>query len=172
MAILNIVPECFVDTKVAEILGQAKRYNHQHGCGDVANELKKKLQNNIALGIIDEDKNKGPAAKYLLEFKSIAEENSLFLKRHPQRNHYLIIICPEIESWLLNNANSVGLNPIDFGLEDNLKGFKQITKIKSIDNNIGFYRFIKELIKKETPGVITLKNWIEAFTKRELPFLP
>ena len=38
MTELSIVPECYVDTKTAEIVSQAKRkYNHQHGCGDVAN---------------------------------------------------------------------------------------------------------------------------------------
>jgi hypothetical protein len=50
MTTLNIVPECYIDTKIAEILGQDRKYNHQHGCGDVANELKNKLQNNIAIG--------------------------------------------------------------------------------------------------------------------------
>jgi hypothetical protein len=58
MTTLNIVPECYVDTKIVEILGQIKKCNHQHGCGDVANELKHRLQNIPALGIIDEDKNK------------------------------------------------------------------------------------------------------------------
>lgn len=64
---LSIIPECYVDTKVAEILGKASRkYNHQHGCGDVAN-LMKKCQDRICLGIIDEDKNKGPEIeKWLL----------------------------------------------------------------------------------------------------------
>ncbi len=69
MTVLNIVPECYVDTKIAEIVGQAKsKYNHQHGCGDVSNELHKSLTDEIALGIIDEDKHKGPPSKYFLEF--------------------------------------------------------------------------------------------------------
>ena len=65
MTVLNILPECFVDTKVAKIITFAsEKYNHQHGCGQIANQLKNRLRDAIALRIIDEDKNKGPVAKY------------------------------------------------------------------------------------------------------------
>lgn len=169
MTELTIVPECYIDTKLAEIVGRASRkYNHQHGCGDVANQLKNKLKNKVALGIIDEDKNKGPVAKYFLEFKFIVEENGLILKSHPQRKHYLILICPEIEKWLLTNANLVNLNPKNFNMPENFLGFKKITKTQNIDANTSFYQFIKELIEKEAPGIITLKNWIENFNRNEL----
>jgi hypothetical protein len=41
MQALNIVPECYADTKVAEILGQRSgRYNHQHGHGNVAKTMR------------------------------------------------------------------------------------------------------------------------------------
>lgn len=168
MTILNIVPECYVDTKVAEIPGQAKKYNHQHGCGDVANELKTKLHNKIALGIIDEDKNKGPASKYFSEFNILETKNHLILKKHKERKHYLIVICPEIENWLLTNATRVEIIPADYGLVNNLQGLKQLSKIQSIDKNIGFYRFIKKLLRKKAPGITVLKNWIELFNTDKL----
>ena len=60
-----------------------------------------------ALGIIDEDKNKGPVAKYFTEFELLLEENGLILKKHIESQHYLILICPEIENWLLNNAADI-----------------------------------------------------------------
>ena len=169
MTVLNIVPECFVDTKVAEILGQAKKFNHQHGCGDVANQLKTTLKDKTALGIIDEDKNKGPAAKYFSEFNIIAEQNELILKKHNQRKQYLIMICPDIEKWLFNNAVVVNLDPTTFNLPEKLSGLKIITKTQNIDRNIGFYRFIKEMIRKDAPGIVTLKKWIEAFNNNTLP---
>jgi hypothetical protein len=163
---LNIVPECYVDTKVAEIVGK-NQYNHQHGRGNVANLLKNKLKDKPALGIIDEDKNKGPLPKYFWEFKTIKEENSLLLKKN-ERNHFLIIFCPEIENWLLNNANIVKINPDNFDLSGDLNEFKQITKAPNIDTNLDFYRFIKELIKSKAPGFITLQKWIDAFSKNEM----
>lgn len=167
MTELSIVPECYVDTKVAEILAQAKRkFNHQHGCGDVANQLKNRLREKIALGIIDEDNGKGPKARYFSEFNMIKKENSLILLRHSERSQYLILICPEIEEWLLNDANAVNVNPLMFNLPERLKGFKQITKTQDIDKHEGFYRFIKELIEQSAPAITTLGNWIDAFMKK------
>lgn len=164
MTVLNILPECFVDTKVAEIITYAsEKYNHQHGCGQIASQLKNRLKNNIALGIIDEDKNKGPVAKYFLEFEQIKSENELILKKHKSREQYLILICPEVEEWLLRNANAVGVQLSSHNLPDKLKGFKQITKTQDIDKNIEFYQFIKSLLNKKAAGIITLKNWIDAF---------
>ncbi len=164
MTTLNILPECFVDTKVVEIITYAsEKYNHQHGCGQIANQLKNRLKNNVAIGIIDEDKNKGPVANYFLEFEEIKSENGLILKRHNAREQYLILICPEIEQWLLTNAIAVGIEPSAFNLPQKLKGFKQITKTQDIDKNIDFYQFIKSLLNKRAPGIITLRQWIDAF---------
>ncbi len=129
MAMLNILPECYVDTKVAEIVSRSfEKFNHQHGCGQIAFQLKTRLKDIIALGIIDEDKNKGPVAKYFLEFEEIRSESGLILKKHRERKQYLILICPEIEEWLLWNANSVQADLSVFNLPQNLKGFKQMTK--------------------------------------------
>ena len=167
---LNIIPECYVDTKVAEIVGQASRkYNHQHGCGDVANRMIK-VKDDICLGIIDEDKNKGPRAKYFSEFVLIKEENNLLLKKHKERKQYLILICPEIEQWLMNDAKSVQIDPADdkYDLPSNLKGFTSISKTRDIDRNEGFYRFIKALINKSSPSVTTLKKWMDSFIKDRL----
>lgn len=125
MAMLNILPECYVDTKVAEIVTRSsEKYNHQHGCGQIANLLKGRLKDTVALGIIDEDKNKGPIANYFLEFETMKSENNLILKKHRKRKQYLILICPEIEKWLLINANSAQVNPADFNLPFDLQGFK------------------------------------------------
>jgi hypothetical protein len=168
MTELNIIPECYVDTKVAEIVGQASRkYNHQHGCGDVANRMIKS-KNNICLGIIDEDKNKGPRAKYFSEFTTIKEENNLILKRHKERKQYLMLICPEIEQWLMNDARHAQIDPTGYNLPPNLKGFTSICKTQDIDRNEGFYRFIKTLINKNAPSVSTLKMWIDCFKKDQL----
>jgi hypothetical protein len=175
MTELNIVPECYVDTKIAEIVGYAKRkYNHQHGCGDVSNEMQhNRLKEQIALGIIDEDKYKGPTPKYFSEFNLVIQENNLILKRHHSRKHYLILICPEVESWLLEDAKKSGIIPsdVEYNLPDQLKRFVQISKIKDIDRNEGFKKFIKALIKAQAPSVITLQKWINLFKLDQLDTL-
>jgi hypothetical protein len=171
---LNIVPECYVDTKIAEIVSQAKRkYNHQHGCGDVSKLLQKQLKDKVALGIVDEDSDKGPVAKYFLEFNLVIKENNLVLKKHKTRNHYLILICPEVEKWLLEDAKSVGIDPSDseYNLPDSLKEFIKISKEKDIDRNEGFKKFIKTLVREKAPSITTLKKWIELFKFGQLDTL-
>jgi hypothetical protein len=169
MTELSIIPECYVDTRVAEIVGQAnKRFNHQHSCGDVANQLKNVFKDRMALGIIDEDKNKGAAAKYFLEFDIIKSENNLVLKKHKEQKHYLVLICPEMEKWLTNEAVYANLKLRDFELPDEMKGLKALTKAQSIQKHEGFKRFIKALIRENTPSIITLKTWIELYKKDEL----
>jgi hypothetical protein len=174
MTELNIVPECYVDTKIAEIVGEAKRkYNHQHSCGDVSKELQKRLKDKIALGIIDEDKGKGSPPKYFSEFDIIAQENNLILKRHKIRKHYLILICPEIEKWLLADAENVKIDPSDavYNLPDKLQGLIKISKIRDIDKNEDFKKFIKALVREQAPSITTLKKWIELFKTGELDSL-
>lgn len=169
---LNIIPECFADTKVAEIVGRAlRKYNHQHGCGNVANLMKTKFKDRVALGIIDEDKDKGPQSKYFLNFEILTTKDNLMLKRHSGRMHYLIVVQPEIEEWLLGNAEVADINPKDYDLPFGLKGLKQITKNQNIDKNNEFYRFIKELIQRNSPGLRTLGEWISLFNSDNLDTL-
>lgn len=166
MTELNIVPECFVDTKIAEIVGQVKsKYNHQHGFGDVSNEMEYSLENEMALGIIDEDKNKGSTSKYFLGFDLILQEQNLILKKHKTLKHYLILICPEVEKWLLEDAKKTGIDPsdVEYDLPNELKGLIKISKIKDIDRNEGFKKFIKALVREQAPAITTLKKWIELF---------
>jgi hypothetical protein len=164
MTALNILPECYVDTKLAEILGNAtKKYNHQHGHGNVANKMKYALANQFALGIIDEDTVKVRKAKYFSEFIDVKEENSLKLKKHPAKQHYLIIICPEIEEFIFRNAAKVNIQPETFGLPSEMRGFVHISKSKDIDINIGFKRMIKEMLNLKAPGIVTLSFWIHSF---------
>jgi hypothetical protein len=170
----NIVPECYVDTRIAEILGQAKgKYNHQHSNGAVANELQRRFKERVVLGIVDEDKGKGAVPKYFSEFIIIAEENNLILKKHKDRNQYLILICPEIERWLLADSERVGINPseLEYKLPDKLANLTKMTKTKDIDRNEGFKKFIKALVRENAPSTTTLKNWIELFKIDQLDSL-
>lgn len=137
----------------------------------MANKLKTDLKDKVALGIIDEDRYKGPSASYFSEFGILRRENNLILKKHSSRKQYLILICPEIEKWLLNNANVVGISPEEFELPKGLTGFKKLTKIQDINKNIGFYRFIKRLINSEAPDITMLKHWILLFKDNQLDTL-
>ena len=168
MTELNIVPECEVDTRLVQILANFRKPpNHAKGHGKVANKLKSNLKNRIALGVIDEDKIKIRKSPYFELFTLTISKHNLTLKKHPSLTHYLILIKPAIEMWLLENAKASGVSSKNLG--DNLEDLTNFTKKKDIHKNIHFTTFIKELIAKQAPGIITLKTWLEDFlTGRKL----
>jgi hypothetical protein len=162
MTRLIILPECYVDTQVAKIIVQGK-LNHQMGCSQVANKLFSEFKNSIALGIIDEDKNKGSVHPYIKEFDMKQSANNLILKKHSEREHYLIVICPEIENWLLNDAKSVNIDLSSFKLPHDLKGLIKLSKTEAIGKNPDFNRLIKALIRAQAPSITTFKLWLDLF---------
>ncbi len=93
---LHVIPECFIDTRLVKALvPPLVRYNHQHGCSNVAKFMQSKLKGDFALGIIDKDKK---ALKYLDECQLVCEHDGfLQLLKHQTQNHFLIIIRPAME---------------------------------------------------------------------------
>ena len=161
---LNIVPECYVDTRVAQILIRTSTPNHQHGHGNVANKMKFDLYNQIALGIIDQDTIKVRKSDYFNEFNTItATDNNLILRKHKTLEHYLIIICPQMEKWLMYNAVSVNVMPEEYNLPQKLTGFIKLCKQKDIDKDTGFTNFIKALLNRKALGIFTLQTWLTDF---------
>ena len=144
MTELNIVPECEVDTRLVQILADiTKRPNHQKGHGNVANKMLFDLKNQLALGIIDEDTIKVRKAKYFTEFKLIKTENFLTLQKHYQIDHYLIIIKPAIEKWLLKNAEVSGVTPENFRTPT--QRFKKLHEEESNSQKSRFLCFYQEI---------------------------
>lgn len=159
-----VVPECHIDTRLVQLLlGENERPNHQHGKGEVLNTLNTALKNNIAFGIIDEDKNKGAKPKLLNGFSEIIKkENDHFLeiKKHLTNSHHLIIICPEIEKWLMGACTEIGLNPMEYDLPLELKGLKEVSKSKEIEKHLGFRRLVSALEHNNSARIMCLKKWL------------
>jgi len=158
---LSIVPECYADTRLAEILMQSKRCNHQKNLGQVANTLKNKLKDLPALGIVDDDK--GSIPRYFSEFDLLLQTQDLKLLKHHNRNQYLIIICPAIKQCLLNTAKEEAVNQLDFGIKEGLKEFTNLTKSIHLGQSREFTDFVKALVKTEAPSIILLKKWLVDF---------
>src|ERR1035437_2260843 len=120
----HIVPECYIDTMLVQTLvppQKNSRYNHQHGCFEVSNEMELySLKDKFALGIIDNDKKK---AKYLSKFIEIDNiEDGLKLYKHKEFHQYYIEVNPAMEIWILKVCEQEEIDIVaDFGLPDNLK---------------------------------------------------
>ena len=160
MSSTSILPECYIDTLMINTLVPSKDgrvYNHQKGCPVVAKVMQIKFCDRFAIGIMDNDKKK---VKYLDEFELIAETNSLFLHKHKTRHHYIVIISPAAERFILNAAKELNITLEEFDLPNNLEDLKNITKHEiSCKENPNLKAAIRGL--KEASDFRILKQWIK-----------
>jgi hypothetical protein len=149
----RLLPECYGDSVLVELLG-FKRPNHQvDGINAVLDELEKYKPKLNAAGVIDFDKN--ILHPYYKEFETIAIENNLTKMKHKERNHFLILITPALEKFILKAAMEVDV-PSPFSE----KRLKQISKTREAENNQQLKQFLNRIIQKKAPGTETLKAWL------------
>ncbi len=155
-----IIPECYIDSCLIEVLLVADKdyVNHHKGNGKVANEMQDKFNDDFCLGIIDEDKEQ---LDYLKFFEEKKATDFLKLWKHTEKHHYIIQIRPVIEKWFLRICNENDINLSDFNLPTDLKSLLKITKAMSSRKDKKFIKLFKQMKTKNCQPVIELKNWIE-----------
>lgn len=145
-----IIPECYIDTNLVETLVCTAGCNHQKGCNQVARVMQKKFSDRFAVGIIDADKRK---PSYLEEFRKIASSEHITLLRHPNRPHFMILVHPAADSFILSCAEVAEINMMDYGLSPTLKEFTAQTKNILSNKDSRFKRLFKSM---ENVGEIKL----------------
>lgn len=154
----SILPECYVDICLIETLVPPNsHYNHQKGSGTVAKKMKTFFGDRFALGIIDKDKRE---LYYLQEFILVVNKSSLELYKHKKRDHYLILINPAIEMFILTNAAAAGISIESYGLPEAPDEFRKISKLVNSKRDPRFKRLFKALIKSEEQEIMLLITWI------------
>jgi hypothetical protein len=160
---LLILPECFIDTTLAETLSFPRRgYKHIKGCNKVLLEMNKK-PNNALLGIIDDDKCV-PKAFESFELKKQHSEN-LAIFKHNGRHHYIVKISKAAEDFILKNAEKCGVSMADYGLPNNLPDLIKLTKSITVKNDPNLKRLFSALKQNESSDFYKLAEWIELFKK-------
>lgn len=164
------MPECYADTLLIQTLVPTKTgYNHKHSCNEVASAMVfGKMKDSFALGIIDNDKN---AIKYLNEFDVLDEcEGELILWKHRAKPHFIIQICPALESWILNICEVAEIELKEFGLKDDLEGLMNITKhLGSKENEAWVNPLIKlfnEIRRSDNKTVSKLMKWVSTLKEQ------
>lgn len=153
---LYIIPECYIDTNLVESLIVTEGCNHQKGCNTVVNTMQKKFGNGFALGIIDDDKRQ---VSYVSEFTEIVSTTSLSLKKHCSKPHYLIMVAPAMDGFLLKCAEELNINMKEYGYPTQLKEFTSITKSVTSKNDSRFKKLFKAL--NDASEMIVLKKWLK-----------
>lgn len=122
--LLNVIPECYVDTNLIEYLTGAG-VNHQHSCTKVVNLLNNQFKDKFAIGIIDKDKVE---LGYVKDCEEIAYTEHLTLMKHRTRNQYLIMVSPAADGFTLDCCAMEEVDVEEHGLPSNLKEFTKVSK--------------------------------------------
>lgn len=151
---IQFVPECHADTALAlTLLGenqpvlreteearlQLRQFvDHELGMGNVGRSMKRQLAEfgprRIVVGLVDLD-IRFDQQPYLREFTKvlggnrIRKQDSYALLQHPvHTTHYLMVINPAFEMWLLARVAEMGKSVADFGLPTDFKFLKKYCK--------------------------------------------
>lgn len=145
-----VIPECYVDTNLVETLMCGAGCNHQKGCNQVAKVMQEKFADRFAVGIIDADKRK---PSYLNEFRKIVASEHIELFCHRSRPHFMILVNPAMDGFLLSCAKTADVDMADYELSADLKKFTVQTKNVMSNKDIRFKKLFRSL---ENVGEIRL----------------
>lgn len=148
-----IIPECYIDTNLVETLVCQGGCNHQKGCNQVAKVMQEKFADRFAVGIIDADKRR---PGYLNEFREIASSEHLKVFRHTVRSHYIILVHPAADGFILSCAKGAQVNMMDYGLSPVLKEFTAQTKNVMSNKDVRFKRLFNSM--REVGEIKLLKS--------------
>lgn len=157
---LHIIPECFVDTNLVQILMEIKGANHQHSCGQVTNTMQKTFGDSFSVGIVDNDKRQ---SKYSQNCNEIARSNEIILCKHPNSHHYLVKIVNLMETFIMHCIDELGLSLEELGIPNGIEDLKQYTKDKDSLNNPQLRRILKAVAPaKEMALLKEVLNYLDS----------
>jgi hypothetical protein len=155
---LSVLPECYVDTCLIETLvPPVTHYNHQKGSGTVAKKMRNYFADRFALGIIDKDKRE---LHYLQEFALLVKKYNLELHKHNAKHHYLILIYPAIERFILDNALAADISLADFDLPETLEELRKVSKSVNSKFDPRFRALFSALLEEQRDEIMLLISWI------------
>lgn len=144
---LDIIPECYIDTNLVETLLNIKGcwidgVNHQKGCNTVTKTMMTMKKDAFALGVIDTDKR---IPSYVKEFDAIGSSSHISLMKHKNKDHFLLMINPAMDTLILACAAEVGVDLTEYDLTSELKAFTNITKDVDSKKDARFKRLFKDI---------------------------
>lgn len=160
---LNILPECYADTLLVETI-QFKKPNHCYSIGAVSSTMQKFYANKVAIGVIDKDKP-GTIPSYFKEFELLISSDDMELSWHPDTKHFIIVVAPALEQWLLDTADNLGVSAEKYGF-GNLKKLKRITKSERARSNENLKQFLNNLWQKKNSPLQKMNTWIELILEK------
>lgn len=143
LRLLDVVPECYVDTNVVQTILKMHGANHQKRCSMVLKTIIEKFDGRFAVGVIDMDKKEPPSLNRFSVI--IAKTDELTLRKDPSQNHYIIQINHVMETFLLHCSKDIDLDLQAEGFPHDLEGMKRLTKSRDSDRDPVVSSLVKRL---------------------------
>lgn len=137
--------ECYADEVLVRALGVARRdIRHEGTKGDVVNAVRRARE---GVGLVDEDPGSaqpGDLRNYVVQMTS----GSLrCLARRGAAQQRIVVVAPDLETWLLRRATAQRLDPAAFGLPDEPHALHDIPHYERSRN---FRGFLDALLAKDS----------------------
>ena len=143
-----------------ELLCKGEIIKHIYGLGGVSSEMKLvPNQSRICVGLIDNDKAQN--SDYFRDNFDVEKSgNGVIYKVHKKVKHHLIYLSKDMESWVLNKANEIGVSVEKYGFPNDANLLKKrYTQKESIMNNPKFKEFLNAI--KQKGGFVELEGILE-----------
>jgi hypothetical protein len=156
----NLIPECNVDTAFVEMLGY-KNPNHAESITQVSSILEKAKPKQKAIGFIDNDKKK---TSYISQFETVDTIKNVSLFKHPDREHYLVIVDPAMDEFIYNLCKNLAIDPGKYNIPSELRSFISFTKKTSTKNNPHFRNLLNTIKQKDPKEIAKIRSWVEQYS--------
>jgi len=152
----RFIPECHADTTLVRFLSNNdKRIIHASGFPGVGDTMRKAPAGFLLIGFVDDDKRVSP---YFEDFKTIQASDKVILKRKAESNMYLVVIQKAIESFLMWNAEQVGIDLNAYGFPNNVKLLGNRLKSLQIEGDNDFQLLLIALDSRNAPGFVRIRS--------------
>ncbi|MES2765060.1 MAG: hypothetical protein V4642_04285 [Bacteroidota bacterium] len=132
------------------------------GISDVSRKMETIHQNSLVIAIIDNDKKNIPGY-FIQDFTVCFTFKDCYFVIKCNKGgtlHYIVVLSPASDQWLRCCAEAVKITTEEYNLGTTLKEFTKVTKRTDLSDNPDFKRFIKATLKKESPAMSALQNWM------------
>ena len=112
-----IYVECKPDGVLVRHVADLSRRQVGHEIQGKGAVCKRLMNSRDLVGMVDEDPGK-PQPRYMSQLSLSRESAGLGLKLYidRSRNNQVVVLCPDLEGWLLRAASDMGLAMQDYGL--------------------------------------------------------
>jgi hypothetical protein len=154
----QFVPECHADTGLLKSFAIPRRIiDHQKSIGNVARKMKGVLDRgstaDLIIGLVDDDRIK---PGFFREFHLVSNEFEIKFLEHSSHTQQLIVLCPDLEGWLLWVALLAKVDPGKFKLAKSARELHKQTATVGYDDNAQFQAFLEALHQAQPAPLVHL----------------